>query len=90
MNTSSMNHFVARPWPPPSQPIGEHSSEAQAPVTDALVADHDAAGGQDQFDVTQAQAEAVIQPDCVLDDLGGKAKAPFSNSMRCARIPLRW
>jgi len=74
--------FVARPWPAPSQRGGEHPTEAQAPVTDALVADHDAACGQDQFDVTPAEAEAVIQPDCVLDDLGGKAKAPIGIGRR--------
>ena len=31
--------------------------------------------GQDQLDVTQAQAEAVIEPDRVLDDLSRKAEA---------------
>lgn len=36
------------------------------PLADALVADYDAA---------QAQAEAVIQPNRVLDDLGRLAKA---------------
>jgi hypothetical protein len=33
-----------------------------------------AAGGQDQLDVTQAEAEAVIQPDSVLDHLGRKPR----------------
>src|ERR1700756_3954822 len=35
---------------------------------DAFVTARDAAGSQAQFNVTQAQAEAVIQPDGVLDD----------------------
>jgi len=30
---------------------------------------------QSQFDITQAQAEAVIQPNSVLNDLGREAKA---------------
>jgi hypothetical protein len=67
--------FVARPWAAAPQCVGEHPAEPQAPVTDAFVADDDAAGGQDQFDVTQAEVEAVIQSDGVLDDLGGKSKA---------------
>src|SRR5689334_14514663 len=54
---------------------GEYPAEAQAPLADALVADHDAALGQDQFDIAQAQAEAVIEPHRVLDDLSRKAEA---------------
>ena len=39
------------------------------PVTDALVGRHHAVGREDGLDVTQAEAEAVIQPDHVLDHL---------------------
>jgi hypothetical protein len=35
--------------------------------------DADAPPGQDQLDVAQAQAEDVIQPDSVADDLGREA-----------------
>jgi hypothetical protein len=45
------------------------------PLADAFVADHHVAGGQDQLDVTQAEAETVIQPDRMLDDLGWMALA---------------
>lgn len=45
------------------------------PGRGCFVADHCAAGGQDQFDIMQAEAEAVIQPDGVLDDLGGNWKS---------------
>src|ERR1700752_4707212 len=41
--------FVARSWPAPFQRVGEHPTEPQAPVTNAFVTDHDAAGSQDQF-----------------------------------------
>jgi hypothetical protein len=34
-----------------------------------------ATGSKDQLNVTQAEAEAVIQPDGMLDDLDWKAKA---------------
>jgi hypothetical protein len=45
---------------------------------DALVADHNAAGGQDHLDVAQAEADAVIRPDRMLDDFGRKAKVTVS------------
>jgi len=67
--------LVARLGPAPLQGVGEQPAEAQAPLADALVADHDPARDQDQLDVAQAQAEAVIQPDRVLDHLGRKAEA---------------
>jgi hypothetical protein len=43
-------------WP------GEIGTELQAPVPDAFVGHRDAALGQDQLDVTQAETEHVIQP----------------------------
>jgi len=67
--------FVARLGPSSLQLVGELPTKAQAPLADALVADHDAAGGQDRLDVTQAQAEAVIQLHSVLDHLGRVAEA---------------
>jgi hypothetical protein len=36
----------------PLEALSVSASEAQAPLKDDLVADHDAASGQDQFDVT--------------------------------------
>ena len=73
-------HFIQKPFvsglrPPPLQGLGIGAPEAQAPFTDRLVADHDSSRGQDQFDFPQAQAEAVIQPDGLIDDLGRKAEA---------------
>ena len=44
--------FVAWLWATPFQNIGEQPAKAQAPCTDAFIADHHAAGGQDQFDIT--------------------------------------
>ena len=67
--------FVARLRPTALQGRREHPAEAQTPFADAFVTDHDAARGQDQLDIAQAQAEAVIEPDRVLDDLSRKAKA---------------
>ena len=67
--------FVSGLWPAPLERLGVGPSEAQAPRADALVADHDTARGQDQLDFPQAQAEAVIQPDRLIDDFGRKAEA---------------
>ena len=44
-------------------------------MANAFVGDHDAAFRQDQLDITEAEAENVVQPDSVRDDLGGEAMA---------------
>ena len=67
--------FVARPWPAPLQRVGELPAEAQAPLADGLVADHDPARGENGLDVAQAEAEAVIEPHRVLDHLSREAEA---------------
>src|SRR3984893_1656250 len=67
--------LVARLWPAPLQRIGEDPAEAQTPLADALVADHDPTRRQDQLNITQAQTEAVIEPDGMLDDLAREAEA---------------
>src|SRR3984893_16487601 len=67
--------LVARLWPAPLQRIGENPAEAQTPLADALVADHDPTRRQDQLNITQAQTEAVIEPDGMLDDLAREAEA---------------
>ena len=44
-----------------------------APVADTLAGDQDATLGQDELDVAQTEAEHVIQPTGVADDLTRKA-----------------
>jgi hypothetical protein len=44
-------------------------------VSAGLVGDRGAALGQQQFNITQAEAENMIQPDRVADDLGREAMA---------------
>src|SRR4051794_2743886 len=46
--------FITGPGTAPLELVGEQPAETQAPLADALVTDHDAAGGQDQLDITQA------------------------------------
>jgi hypothetical protein len=59
--------LITRSWPAPLQRIDEQTAEADAPVAAAFVADHHTTRSQDQLDIAQAQAEAMIQPDGVLD-----------------------
>ena len=49
---------------------------------------HDAALGQDQLDVTQAQAEDVIQPHGVADDLGRKPVPGIGRGFECHAVSL--
>jgi hypothetical protein len=51
----------------------ESRAEAEAPPADALVADHQASLGEKQLNVLRAQAEEVIKPDCMPDDLSREA-----------------
>ena len=70
----------------PAQPPGKVSTELQAPMPDALMGHHDAAFGEDQFDVPQAEAEDVIQPDGVADDLGRKPMPGIRGGFLCHAV----
>jgi hypothetical protein len=71
-NSSSKNHLS----PALPEAVGVGSSEAQAPRADGLKADHDASRREDLLVFPQAEAEAVIQPDSLVDDFGRKTEAP--------------
>src|SRR3712207_4400917 len=64
---------VARLRSTPAQLPGELGTEPLAPLPDALVADYDAPLSQDQLDVPKAEAEQVVEPDRVADDLSSPA-----------------
>ena len=71
-------HLVEMPFapgsrPPSAQPIREALGELQAPALDRLVAEDDAALGQEQLDVPEAQRERVVKPNRVGDDRGREA-----------------
>jgi hypothetical protein len=73
-------HFVHEPlvawmWPAPLQRRGEQPPRIDTSVPDGLVAGHYATSRQDQFNNSQAQGEAMIQPDGLLDDLGREPEA---------------
>jgi hypothetical protein len=75
--------FVARARPTPAQTAGEARAELQAPPPNALVGHDHAAFGQDQLDIPKAQAEDMIEPDRVADQLGRKAMT----IVRVGRLP---
>jgi hypothetical protein len=52
------------------------------PVSDAFVGDHHPALGLHRLDVAQAEAEDVIQPHDMADDLGPKAMAMIRTGLR--------
>ena len=75
--------FVARARTTPAQIAREARAELQAPPPNALVGDNHAALGQDQLDIPKAQAEDLIEPHRVADQLGRKAMT----IVRVGRLP---
>jgi HAD superfamily hydrolase (TIGR01509 family) len=67
--------LVARSRPASPQAVGETRGEFLAPASHRLVGDDDATLGEDQLNIPQAQAEHVVQPDRVADNLRWKAVA---------------
>jgi hypothetical protein len=63
---------VARLRPSTAKLAGEIGVELEVPLPYALMGDRDAPLGQKQFDIPETQAEDVVQPDRVADDLGWK------------------
>jgi hypothetical protein len=61
------------PWTRCSQPPGIGQAEFQRSAPDSLVGDLDAALRKEILDIPEAQWEAQIQPDRVLDDLSREA-----------------
>ena len=53
----------------PLEPASIFGTTLPAPLADSLVGDQDSPLGQKIFDITEAQAETVIEPDGVADDL---------------------
>jgi len=75
-------HFVQMPliagsYSSSTQPCSEGGTELHAPLADRLVADDDAALGEQILNVTEAEVETKVQPHGVSDDLGWKAVAPI-------------
>jgi hypothetical protein len=67
--------FIAWPRPAAAHTIGERRGKFLAPAPDRLVGHNDAAFSQNQLNVPQTEAENVVQPDGVADNLSGEAMA---------------
>jgi hypothetical protein len=67
--------LVARPGATAAQPISKALAEFLAPASHRLVGDDNAAISQKQLDIPQAEAECMIQPYGMADDLRGEAMA---------------
>ena len=64
-----------------AQRPGVVGPEGLTPQPDRLVRDGDPAFGEQILDVAEAQAKAVVEPDCVTDDLGRKVVAFGNDSL---------
>jgi hypothetical protein len=67
--------LVPGPWPSAAQAVGKASAEFLAPAPNSLIGNDSATFSQEQLDIPQAEAEQMVQPDNMTDDLGGKAMA---------------
>src|SRR5258708_28273709 len=79
-------HFVQIPLVAGScssstQPGSKGGAEFGAPLSDRLVADDEAAFGEEILNVTKAEMKAKVQPDGVSDDLGREAVAPIGRTV---------
>jgi hypothetical protein len=79
---------VTRTWPPPPELASKVSSEPDTPLADTLVGHPDPPLGQDQFDVTQTQAEHMVEPNRVADDLRRETVARLRHRGRRHQISL--
>jgi hypothetical protein len=79
-------HVPLVPWPRPAaaQAVSETRAEFLAPASYRLVGDHDAGLSQEQLNVPQAEAEHVVEPDGVADDLGWEPIAAVGVGWRYA------
>jgi hypothetical protein len=67
--------LVAGSWPAASQAVGETRGESFAPASHRLIGDDDTAFRQDQLDIPQTEAEHLVQPDGVANELGREPTA---------------
>jgi len=80
--------FVAGLRPAAAQTVGEALAELLAPPPYRLIGDHDAPLSQEQLDIPEAEAERMIQPHCVADDLRGEAVAVVRVRWRLHAVSL--
>ena len=67
--------LIAWSWPAAAQAVGKAFAKFLAPTPHSLIGYNDAPLSQKQFNVAEAEAERVVQPDSLADDLGREAVA---------------
>jgi hypothetical protein len=72
----------------PGEVTGVDRTELPTPLTDGLLGDDDPALGEEIFNVSEAEAEAVVQPDRVADDLGWESVASVARHSGFHRLSL--
>ena len=72
----------------PLEPASIFGTTLPAPLADSLVGDQDPPLGQEIFDITEAQAKAVVEPDGAADDLRGKSVSMIAGRTALHRASL--
>lgn len=80
---------VSQPSLPMSEISGLVWTELPAPLPDRLIGDDDSSLCQELLNVSEAQAESVIQPDSVTDDLGRESVSVVAGSIGFHQTGLR-
>ena len=62
-----------------AQVVGISLTELEAPFSDRLIGEGDAAYGHHPFNVAEAQRKAKIEVDTMTDDLSGKAVPTYND-----------
>src|SRR5262245_12507867 len=78
---------VGRSRATPTQPSRDCGTEFQHPAPHRFVGDVETSLGQQFLNVAVAQGKAQIEPDRVLDDLGGEAMAPVAEQGHANILP---
>ena len=79
---------VAQPTSAAPQRSCVVETERLTPVADGFVRHCDASLGEQIFHITETQAESVVEPDSVADDLGGKPISAVAGRRACHRPTL--
>ena len=59
-----------------------------APLTNGLIGHCNAAFGEEFFDLTEAEAESMVEPNGITDNFGRKAMALVAGCFDCHRASL--
>jgi len=81
--------LVSWSWPAAARAVGETRTEFRAPAPHRLIRDDNAALGQQPLDIPKTEAEDVVQPDSMADDLGGEPMTIVRVGLRLHAASLR-